>query len=602
MAGGETLVIGAGPGGLTAAHGLAERGLPVVVYERDPWVGGIARTVEDRGYRFDLGGHRFFTKVEGIQRLWEETLGEDFLVRPRLSRIHYRGHFFHYPLRPLDALTGLGVVESARVLGSYLHARAFPHREEATFEQWVVNRFGRRLFEIFFETYTEKVWGIPCSSISADWAAQRIKNLDLLAAVKNALLGARAEGEVVTSLIDQFRYPRLGPGMMWERWRDRLAEGGVETVLGAEVVGLHHEGGRIVAADVRRGVREERVTASHFVSTMPLRDLVAGLRPAAPPDVRAAAESLRYRDFLIVVLIVDAEELFPDNWIYVHSPGVRVGRIQNFKNWSPAMVPDPRTTSLGLEYFVSRGDELWSADDEELVRLGTSEAAALGLLSPGTVRHGVVVRVPDAYPVYDEGSRAAVAAIRHHLAGYHNLYPIGRNGQHRYNNQDHSMLTGLHAASSIAGQPRPIWDVNVEPVYHEEDSRGGDRATPARAERPTVEDLLRTAFARYDPLALAAAIGVVAGLGLLLVTGIALLTRGAGESVPLLSLLGNYFFGYDLTWRGAMVGSLEATFAGSLFGGVLAAAINLLIGWQQAVLRRELEAAGTLDPLNVPGP
>jgi protoporphyrinogen oxidase len=595
-------VIGAGPAGLAAAHGLAQRGLPTTVFERDPWVGGIARTVEHRGYRFDLGGHRFFTKVEGIQRLWEETLGEDFLLRSRLSRIHYRGHFFHYPLKPLDALRGLGAIESARVMASYARARVFPSPDESSFEDWVVNRFGRRLFEIFFETYTEKVWGMPCRAISADWAAQRIKNLDLLTAVKNALLGDRVDGEIVTSLIDRFQYPRLGPGMMWERWRDRLSAAGAETVLGAEVVRLHQERGRIVAADVRRAGREERVRGSHFISTMPLRDLVAALEPAAPPEIRAAAARLGYRDFLIVVLIVEGADLFPDNWIYVHSPGVRVGRIQNFKNWSPAMVPDPTTTSLGLEYFVSQGDDLWTAEDDELVRLGASEAAALGLLAERDVREGIVVRVPDAYPVYDEASRSAVATIRDHLARIENLYPIGRNGQHRYNNQDHSMLTGLHAASTIAGEPRPIWDVNVESAYHEEKTGHGDRATPAAAPRPTVEELLRAAFARYDATALATAVGAVAGLGLFVVTLLALLTRGPGEEVPLLSLLGNYVFGYSATARGAALGFAEATLGGFVFGGFLARGINLLIGWQETVLRRELEAAGTLDPLNVAGP
>jgi protoporphyrinogen oxidase len=597
-----TVVVGAGPAGLAAARELAEHGLPSVVYERDDVVGGIARTVEHRGYRFDLGGHRFFTKVEEIRRLWHETLGEEFLLRSRLSRIHYRGRFFHYPLRPLNALAGLGVVESAHVLGSYVHARMFPSRTETSFEQWVVNRFGRRLFEIFFETYTEKVWGIPCREISAEWAAQRIRNLDLLAAVKHALLG-RGDGEVVASLIDHFHYPTLGPGMMWERWRDQLADRGIPTMLGAEVVRLHHTNGRVVASDVRRGDREERIHAAHFISTMPLRDLIRALEPAPPADVRAAAEALRYRDFLIVVLIVDGAELFPDNWIYVHSPDVRVGRIQNFKNWSPAMVPDPATTSLGLEYFVSRGDDLWSGDDDDLVRFGGEEVERIGLLDPHDVRDGVVVRVPDAYPVYDPASRAAVSEIRRYLSGFRNLYPIGRNGQHRYNNQDHSMLTGLHAARTIAGMPRPIWDVNVEPTYHEEEraSASGDRDTPAAAGRPTLEDLLRTAFARYDPLALAVAVGAVAGVGLFAATALVILTRDPGEAVPPLSLLGHYFFGYTVSWSGALLGLGEAAVGGFAFGAVVAAAINLLIGWHEGVLRRELEAAGTLDPLTATG-
>ncbi|HUP20819.1 MAG TPA: NAD(P)/FAD-dependent oxidoreductase [Gemmatimonadota bacterium] len=592
--------MGAGPAGLAAAHGLAERGLPAIVLERDGGVGGIARTVEHRGYRFDLGGHRFFTKVAEIDRLWRETLGDDFLLRSRLSRIHYRGHFFHYPLRPLDALTGLGAVESARVLGSYARARLFPGPEETTFEQWVVHRFGRRLYEIFFQTYTEKVWGIPCSEISADWAAQRIKNLDLLTAVRNALLGGQVgDGEIVTSLIDRFHYPRLGPGMMWERWRDRLAGQGVETVLDAEVVRLHHRNGRVFAADVRRGDREERVEGAHFVSTMPLRDLIAALEPTPPADVAEAVGRLRYRDFLIVVLIVRGAELFPDNWIYVHSPEVSVGRIQNFKNWSAAMVPDPSTTSLGLEYFVSRHGEMWGADDAELVALGAREAAALGLLDPADVLDGVVVRVPDAYPVYDRQTNAAVASLRAWLGGLENLYPVGRNGQHRYNNQDHSMLTGLHAARTIAGTPRPIWDVNVESSYHEEaaPARPGDRAVPGDVRPGSLEEVLQRAFARYDPAALGTATGAVAGGGLFLLTAIALL-GGETAAAPPLSLLGHYLFGYALDWRGLIVGSLEAAVLGFAFGALAAALINRLVGWTETVLIRELEAEGTLDPLS----
>ncbi|MDX1662142.1 MAG: NAD(P)/FAD-dependent oxidoreductase, partial [Gemmatimonadota bacterium] len=499
----ETIIAGAGPAGLAAAHELAEQGRPAAVYERESRVGGIAKTVEYEGYRFDLGGHRFFTKVPEVQRLWEETLGDAFEVRPRLSRIYYRNRFFQYPLRPLNALAGLGPVESARILASYAKARLFPTPEERTFEDWVVNRFGRRLFEIFFETYTEKVWGIPCDEISSDWAAQRIRNLDLTSAVKNALFGGRARssgnGEVVASLIDQFHYPRLGPGMMWETWRDRIAERGVETTLESEVVRLHHERGRVRAVDVlHRSGREERVSAAHAVSTMPLRDLVRAMTPEAPASVREAGEALRYRDFLIVVLIADAPDLFPDNWIYIHSPEVRVGRIQNFKNWSEAMVPDASRTSLGLEYFVQKDGDLWNAPDDELLRLGTRETARLGLLDPDRVVDGTVVRVPDAYPVYDPASRAAVAEIRAWLAGFENLHPIGRNGQHRYNNQDHSMVTGLYAARTIAGSPHPIWDVNVESAYHEEvtageegadTNAGGDRLVPQRAGRPGVEEV-----------------------------------------------------------------------------------------------------------------
>ena len=371
------LVIGAGPAGLTAAHELAERGIPAVVYEQDHQVGGLARTVTYQGYRFDIGGHRFFTKVEAVQRLWEEVLGEDLLIRPRLSRIHYRDRFFDYPLKPLNALAGLGPVEAVRILVSYVRARVFPHREEHTFEEWVVNRFGRRLFEIFFRTYTEKVWGVPCSEIGADWAAQRIKNLDLKTAVLHALASGKRDGTVVTTLIDRFHYPRLGPGMMWERMRDRLARRGVATVMETEVVQLRHAEGRIRAVTVRDRAGERDLEVDGVISSMPLGRLVRALDPEPPTAVLAAADRLRHRDFLTVVLIVARQDVFPDNWIYVHSPDVRVGRIQNFKNWSPEMVPDPSTTALGLEYFVHEGDDLWSERNETLLERGAREMERL---------------------------------------------------------------------------------------------------------------------------------------------------------------------------------------------------------------------------------
>ena len=439
----RTVVIGAGPAGLAAAHELSVLGRAATVFEKDEQVGGIARTVVYRGYRFDIGGHRFFTRAPSIQRLWEEAMGDDFLVRPRLSRIHYNDRFFHYPLKPVEALLGLGPVEALRILVSYLRARAFPIEDERSFEDWVVNRFGRRLFEIFFQTYTEKVWGRPCSEIGAEWAAQRIKNLDLVTAVRNAILGGRGDGELVTTLIDRFHYPRLGPGMMWERWTERLAGRGIEVRLGAEVTRLEHDGRRVVAAETRTadGVTG-RVNGDHFISTMPIRELVHAMDPPPPPEVVAAADTLKYRDFLTVVLIVDVEELFPDNWIYIHSPDVRVGRIQNFKNWSPEMVPDASTTSLGLEYFVHEGDDLWSMPDAELIALGARETARLGLVEEARVRDGAVVRVRKAYPVYDGEYREALDTIRGWTSTLDNLQLAGRNGQHRYNNQDHSMLTG----------------------------------------------------------------------------------------------------------------------------------------------------------------
>jgi protoporphyrinogen oxidase len=591
----RTVVIGAGPAGLAAAHELSLRGRGATVLEQDDQVGGIARTVVYKGYRFDIGGHRFFTKARSIQELWEEVMGDDFLVRPRLSRIHYNDHFFHYPLKPVEALIGLGPLEALRILASYVRARAFPIEDERTFEEWVVNRFGRRLFEIFFQTYTEKVWGRPCNEIGAEWAAQRIKNLDLVAAVRNALLGNRSDGDVVTTLIDRFHYPRLGPGMLWERWSERLLERGVEIRMRTEVTGLLHEAGRVVAVEARRPDGTiDRVEGSHFISTMPVRELIRGLSPAPPSEVAEAAERLEYRDYLTVVLIVDEEELFPDNWIYIHSPDVRVGRIQNFKNWSPEMVPDASTTSLGLEYFVHEGDDLWSLSDPELIELAERETARLGLIGDGEVRDGTVVRVRKAYPVYDGGYREALATIRGWLSGLENLQLVGRNGQHRYNNQDHSMLTGILAARNVAGEEHDIWAVNVDEEYHEEGA-ARDRLTPDAARQRSLEDLLAAAFARYDAVALGAAVGIVSGVGLFLTTVVALINE-PGDRGRVVSLLGQFLLGYEVSWAGAGIGFLGAGIAGFVFGWLLARAINGLIGWEELLLRRQI-VERTIDPL-----
>ncbi len=602
----RVVVIGAGPGGLTAAHELTELGHEAIVFEKDDQVGGIARTVSYNGYRFDIGGHRFFTKVDTVQTLWEEVMGDDFLVRPRLSRIYYRDRFFDYPLRPGNALRGLGLIESIRIVVSYLRARGIPNSNERTFEDWVVNRFGRRLYEIFFETYTEKVWGIPCSEIGADWAAQRIKNLNLTQAIRHALLGGKKGGSVITTLIDEFQYPRLGPGMMWERWCERLEARGVKTHLEAEVCDLHHKDGRVEAATVRFGNGEiEHVSADHFVSTMPARRLIRSLDPPAPAPVAEAAEKLRYRDFLTVVLIVRDAEVFPDNWIYIHSPDVKVGRVQNFKNWSPEMVPDPSTTSLGLEYFVNEGDELWSAPDEKLVEQGEVEMIRLGLIRPDTVIDGTVVRMPKAYPVYDSDYKEALATVRRYTDGLINLHLIGRNGQHRYNNQDHSMVTGIYAARNIDGADYDVWSVNVEDEYHEEKRAEVEkralvegRLTPSIAAEETLEDVLAAAFARYDSLALGLALAIVSGVGLFLTTAWVLL-RAERDSTEMLSRVGQYLLGYDVSWGGAMLGLIGAGVFGFVVGFGVAWLINLIIGWEETILERELEVAGTIDPLNL---
>ena len=464
------IIVGAGPAGLTAGLELARVGVQPIVFEADDQVGGISRTVNYKGFRFDIGGHRFFTKVDRVHDWWMDILESEFLVRPRLSRIYYNDTFFDYPLKPFNALKGLGAIESMLIGLSYTKAQLFPHAEEQNLEQWVSNRFGNRLYSIFFKTYTEKVWGMKCTEIGADWAAQRIKNLDLKKAVLSMLAPKSASKQQITSLIERFHYPKYGPGQMWERVTEMLREMGHPVFLGRRVVRIHRDSGRVTMVTVAaRDGNQESVSADHIISSMPIKDLVNVLDPPAPAAVIEAANRLRYRDFLTVGLVVDETELFPDNWIYIHSPKVKVGRIQNYGNWSPHMVPDPSKSCIGLEYFVQEGDAEWSAKDEDLIELAKRETAMLGLVDPAKVVDGVVIRIPKAYPVYDQGYKENLAVVREHLAGIANLQLVGRNGQHRYNNQDHSMMTAFYAAENIVGgQRHDVWDVNVETEYHEE--------------------------------------------------------------------------------------------------------------------------------------
>jgi protoporphyrinogen oxidase len=482
----DAVIAGGGPAGLTAAFELTRYGRPCVVLESDPtMVGGISRTDEYKGYRFDIGGHRFFSKSDEVNDLWREVLGDQLITRRRLSRIYYDRKFFDYPLRPVDALRKLGPVRAARILASYLKARAAPIHPEASFEDWVVNRFGRELFEIFFKTYTEKVWGMPTHTISADWAAQRIKGLSLTRAVLSALLGGSGgksktrNGEVIKTLIDSFQYPRLGPGQMWEMTRDRVVEQGGAVDHDRRVVRVEHDGSAVTAFVATDGAGQEHVyRGRHYLSTLPVRLLVRALDPPPPPAVVRAAESLQYRDFLTVVLIVDQPETFPDNWIYVHEPGVQLGRVQNFKNWSPDLVPDPSRSSLGLEYFCFEGDGLWTMPDDQLVALGRREIGEIGLVDPAKVVDGCVVRMPKAYPVYDDAYQNHLAVIRRWLAGLENLNLAGRNGMHKYNNQDHSMMTALLCARNILGHGSyDPWCVNTDAEYHEE-AKGSTAPSP----------------------------------------------------------------------------------------------------------------------------
>ena len=460
------IVIGGGPAGLTAAYELQRRGVRALVLERSDKVGGHSRTDQFRGFRFDIGGHRFFTKIKPVMEIWTEVLGDRFLLVPRLSRIYYDGRFFQYPLKMSNVIFGLGLWNSFMILMSYLRARIFPYRNETNFEEWVINRFGERLYRTFFKTYTEKVWGIPCDQIQAEWAAQRIKGLSLERAVINALVGDR--GKRVKSLIEEFHYPQLGPGMMWEEMSRLLREKGAEVSLLSAVTAVHRDGYHVVGVTVQRDGARERADAGQFIASMPITELIRSFSPAAPDEVLEAASHLRYRDFLTVCLIVDHPDLFPDNWIYVHSPEVQMGRLQNFKNWSPHMVPDPSKSSVGGEYFVNEGEPLWEMRDDELIELASRELALLGLTGGAAIEGGVVYRQRKAYPIYDPTYRGHLEVISGFLKKFDNLQMIGRNGLHKYNNQDHSMLTAILAVENLFGAAHDIWQVNADQAYHEE--------------------------------------------------------------------------------------------------------------------------------------
>jgi protoporphyrinogen oxidase len=475
----RVVVVGAGPAGLTAAYALTKAGEPVTVLESDNVVGGISRTVERDGWRFDIGGHRFFTKVDVVKELWHEILpAEDFLLRPRMSRIYYDNKLFDYPLRASNALRNLGIIESIKCVASYLWVRVHPPKEQSTLEGWVAARFGWRLYRTFFKTYNEKVWGVPATEIAADWAAQRIKNLSLFGAVVNALMPRRNQTDI-TSLIEEFEYPKLGPGMMWERARELVLDGGGEIVMNAPATKIRRSNTGAIAVVTERDGKEVSTPASAVISSMPLPELVLAMDPPAPAEVQMAARRLSHRDFLTVALVVPQSASFPDNWIYIHSPQVKVGRIQNFGSWSPFMVKDGRTC-LGLEYFVFEGDELWNTPDEDLATMAARELFELGLIGEGEVEASYVVRMPKAYPVYDHGYQDAVEVIREwvdtHLP---NVHPVGRNGMHKYNNQDHSMLTAMLSVDNILNDAgHDVWAVNVEEEYHEEGA-GEEGTSPA---------------------------------------------------------------------------------------------------------------------------
>jgi protoporphyrinogen oxidase len=474
----KVAIIGAGPAGLTAAYLLAKGGQQVTVFEKDPqYVGGISRTESYKGYHFDIGGHRFFSKSKEVEDFWTEILGDEMLERPRSSRIYYNGKFFSYPLAAFEALSKLGIIESTLCVLSYVKAKIFPVKNPTNFEDWVVNQFGRRLFNIFFKTYTEKVWGIPCNQISADWAAQRIKGLSLSSAIWNALFKPKAgksKGKVIKTLIDSFRYPKYGPGMMWETCTEKCKQMGVQVIMNRGVKHITLSGNQW-KVDTTDGNSQDGF--DYVLSSAPMRELIANVSPRFPEHAFSSSQHLGYRDFLTVVLICRDEDAFTDNWIYIHDPSVKVGRIQNFKSWSPYMVPDPAMACYGLEYFCFEGDGLWTSSDETLIDLAKKEIQQIGLTNEKAVVDGYVVRQPKAYPVYDHTYKENVEAVREALKAYPGLYLVGRNGMHKYNNQDHSMMTAMLAAKNIiAGKEiYDLWDVNEDAEYHEGGERGAEQ-------------------------------------------------------------------------------------------------------------------------------
>ena len=521
------VIAGAGPAGLTAAFELLQRtDVRPIVLEADTQVGGISRTINYRGNRMDLGGHRFFSKSDWVMNWWQAQLpvevtegesltlayqgkqrdfaprangatssndpGQVMLVRSRLSRIFYRRRFFDYPLKLNGTTLGnLGPAYAAAVGASYVKARLAPRSPEVTLEDFLVNRFGDKLYRTFFKDYTEKVWGVPCAEISAEWGAQRIKGLSISKALWHAVskpfkaVADTAQKGIETSLIERFLYPRLGPGQMWETVAERVVAAGGELCLRHRVVGIQHTGTRVEAVDVRDETTGEvrRVPCDYFVSTMPIKELSGLLQPESR-QVSSIASALPYRDFMTAGLLVKrmrpqaggagmANGMPPDNWIYVQEPDVKLGRLQIFNNWSPALVADPSTIWLGLEYFCAQGDELWSMRDGAFLDFASRELAKIGLIDLADVLDGTIVRVPKAYPAYF-GAYSDIGQVRGYLDTFANLFPVGRNGMHRYNNQDHSMLAAKAAVDCIAAgssDKTSMWSVNVEDEYHEE-SRG----------------------------------------------------------------------------------------------------------------------------------
>ncbi|HVU88488.1 MAG TPA: FAD-dependent oxidoreductase [Pirellulales bacterium] len=461
-------VIGAGPAGITAAMRLAQGGADVVVYEAGDRVGGLARSLDLWGQRVDLGPHRFFSTDARVNRLWLDVVGRDYRMVDRLTRIHYRGRFFRYPLRPVNALANMGVLDASRVLASYLRERVAPScdpKQDRSFESWIVSRFGRQLYDMFFKSYSEKLWGIPCSELDADFAAQRIKKFSLAAAVKQALMPGKQSAHA--TLVDRFAYPLGGTGSVYERMADRVRALGGEIHLKSPVRRVLRDGLQVRGLELVEGQIE---TCDHVISTMPLTLLVRGLGDI-PRDVQASVDRLRFRNTVLVYLHVDSSDLFPDQWVYIHSEKLRMGRLTNFRNWVPELYGNAPTTVLAAEYWCFDSDALWTEPDDTIIAKASAELQSTGLSGDAKILAGHVVRLPRCYPVYARGYREHVERVVAYLQTLHGITPIGRYGAFKYNSQDHSILMGILAAENVLEhRNHDLWAVNTDYATYQEDA------------------------------------------------------------------------------------------------------------------------------------
>jgi protoporphyrinogen oxidase len=471
----ECIILGAGPAGMGAALTLVEHGVTdILVVDRNCLVGGLARTEVFDGNRFDIGPHRFFTKNREINALWTQTLGDDFRPVDRLTRIYYNHQFFTYPIKPFETFWKLGFAESAHALVSFLSEHMARQTEARTFEDWIVQKFGAKLYRTFFKTYTEKVWGIPCHQIGAEWAAQRIKGLDIRQVLKHAIVGHPQQD--LKTLVDRFDYPRLGAGQMYEAMLDTVVSRGGTVLLNSRVTAFHRQDHDIAAVAVTDGEGQTyRMTANHYFNSIPLTHFFHLVRPEASADVQQAARRLYYREHITVNLLINGAQLFPDQWIYIHAPEVQMARLANYTNFSPAMVQDPAQSAVSVEYFTFTHEGLWQMTDDDLTQLAIDELHYLRLVDKGLVQQAWVVRETESYPTYFLGYHEPYGTLKGAMDRYTNITPIGRGGMYKYNNQDHSTLSGILAVRNylhLPGAPYNLWEINIDAAYHESASRG----------------------------------------------------------------------------------------------------------------------------------